>query len=141
MTPLRLIGRTNYSAADEAAMLAIGGTALRGPAKERTETFFVDDARRLVRSVVPASGDPYQHTCTEKSYTDGLYTSDELAVPFCGETLAKIAGVPLTQAAVALAFLKERGCVVDAAKRLNKKADAWVFEDGMVEYHALREKQ
>lgn len=140
MTTLSLVGRTNYSPADEARMLAIGAAAINPPT-ERQERFYVDDLRRLVRSVVPVNGEPYQHTCTEENFTEILYTIDELAVPFCVETLAKIAKVPLTQAAVALAFLKERGCVVDAAKRLNKKADAWVFEDGMVEYHALREKQ
>ncbi len=42
---------------------------------------------------------------------------------------------------MALAFLKERGCVVPA--RGKKNAAAWklfFFEDAMTEYHALREK-
>ena len=46
---------------------------------------------------------------------------------------------PSTQTAVAMAFMKERGCVVTRYRR-NYAAGRCVFEDAMIEYHALREK-
>jgi hypothetical protein len=42
----------------------------------------------------------------------------------------------MTQAAVALAFWKERSCVVTRYRR-NYAADNWLSEDAMTEYHAL----
>ncbi|MCC7388312.1 MAG: hypothetical protein IT431_06050, partial [Phycisphaerales bacterium] len=44
-----------------------------------------------------------------------------------------------SQVATALAFLKERGCVVTEGRRSYAPGPG-VFEDAMTEYHALREK-
>lgn len=46
--------------------------------------------------------------------------------------------LPATQISVALGFLKERGCVVTRCRR-NYPASNFLFEDAMVEYHALAE--
>ncbi|MCC7387509.1 MAG: hypothetical protein IT431_01945, partial [Phycisphaerales bacterium] len=43
-----------------------------------------------------------------------------------------------SQVATALAFLKERGCVVTEGRRSYAPGPG-VFEDAMTEYHALRE--
>lgn len=104
------------------------------------ETFRVRDGY-LVRAVVPARGKPYEHRCPQAAYEAVAHAADGFGrTPFTLDELADKAGVPSTQANTALAFLKERGCVVPALGRKSKGASAAVYEDGMVEYHALREK-
>jgi hypothetical protein len=44
--------------------------------------------------------------------------------------------VPCTQASVALAFMKERGCLAVRYRRLFPTSDAF-FADAMLEWHAL----
>jgi hypothetical protein len=44
--------------------------------------------------------------------------------------------VPCTQAAVALAFLKERGCI-DVRRKRSYPASAILVEDALIEFHAL----
>lgn len=104
------------------------------------ETFRVQDGY-LVRAVVPARGKPYEHRCPQAAYEAVAHAADEFGqTPFTMQELAAKAGVPTTQANTALAFLKERGCVAPAFGRKSKGASTFVFEDAMIEYHALREK-
>jgi hypothetical protein len=56
------------------------------------------------------------------------------------EELVPKANVPFTQAAVALAFFKERGSVVTERKRNYAAPGGGLHADAMIEYHALREK-
>lgn len=106
---------------------------------ERQESFAIIDGH-LVRSVVPARGTPYEHRCPLDSFREVLWAGEELA---CGgftlEEVAEHTGLPLTQVAVALAFLKERGCIQTRYRR-SHPADSALYEDGMLEFHALREK-
>jgi hypothetical protein len=44
--------------------------------------------------------------------------------------------LPATQISVALDFLKEQGCVVSRCRR-SYAASSFLFEDAMIEYHAL----
>ena len=107
---------------------------------ERDETFSVDRAGALCRSVVPRKGRPYVHRCEPASLEKVAHAIDEAGGK--GATLEEIAaaeGLPFTQAAVALAFLKERGCVV-VEGRQSYPASGCVHLDAMTEYHALREK-
>lgn len=107
--------------------------------RERIETFVVLDDH-LVRKVVPARGQPYEHRCPLASYKELAHTAAELGeAGFTVDELAEQAGVPMTQAAVALAFWKERGCVLTRYKRNHPASDV-MFEDAMIEYHALAEK-
>jgi len=47
--------------------------------------------------------------------------------------------LPWTQVAVAVAFLKERGCIRPTHGRKHEAATGDVFLDAMTEFHALRE--
>ena len=114
--------------------------ACREPAaSQRTEAFAVDDARFLVRAVVPKKGEPYEHRCPEEAFEAVAHAVAEATSPFNLEDLRQAADVNWTQAAVAFAFLKERGVVVPAGGRDHAAVSATPFEDAMVEYHALRE--
>ena len=44
-----------------------------------------------------------------------------------------------TQMMTAMAFLKERGCIVPARERRRQAASDFVYEDALIEWHALRE--
>jgi hypothetical protein len=100
-----------------------------------SETFEVLDGH-LIRKAVPARGEPYEHRCPFESYKELAYTAQEAGDGFTVDELAEKARVPMTQAAVALAFWKDRGCVVTRYRR-NYAADNWLFEDAMTEYYAL----
>lgn len=112
-------------------------------APERIERFTVAHDH-LVRSVLPRRGEPYEHRCPRASYEAIARAAEEFSAEygdpgFTLEELAKAAGTPHTQTAVALAFMKERGCVVTNYRR-SFAAGRCLFEDAMIEYHALREK-
>lgn len=112
-------------------------------ATDRIEHFTVADDH-LVRSVTPARGEPYEHRCPRASYEEIAHAAELFSTQtgdpgFTLEQLAKAASMPSSQTAVALAFMKERGCVVTRYRR-NYAAGRCLFEDAMIEYHALREK-
>jgi len=104
------------------------------------EHFRVDDKGELVRTRISTDGHTYEHRCS-------LVTLRAVAHHFDGRdsdqrTLNQIAGaeqVAWTQAAVALAFLKERG-IVERRGDSNHAASPDCYLDAMTEYHALREK-
>lgn len=103
------------------------------------ETFSIEDGV-LIRSVIPKRGTPYVHTCTLDVYKDIAWAINELGGrSFTGDALRDAADAPHTQAFVALAFLKERGCVVQVHGRRHAAASGTVYEDAMIEWHALRE--
>lgn len=106
----------------------------------RDETFSIDRAGALCRSVVPRRGRPYVHRCERASLEKVAHAIDEAAEK--GVTLDEIAAaedLPFTHVAVALAFLKERGCVAVEGRR-SYPASGCVHIDAMPEYHALREE-
>ncbi|MBZ0171918.1 MAG: hypothetical protein K8E66_06025 [Phycisphaerales bacterium] len=106
----------------------------------REETFTVDRSGALVRSVVPRRGEPYQHRCLFETFRSVAYAIDEAAGEgFTLEEIVEAEDLPSSQVATALAFLKERGCVVTEGRR-SFAAGPGAFEDAMTEYHALREK-
>ena len=108
---------------------------------ERIESFEVDRAGNLVRKVVPKRGKPYQHICTLACYEAVSHAAEEIGeAGFVLDDLAARADVPFTQAAVALAFFKERGCVITERKR-NYPAGPGLHADAMLEYWALRESK
>ncbi len=104
--------------------------------RERDERF---EVRReyLVRNVVPTRGKPYVHRCPLVSYEELAQAADEIGdAGFTVEELAGHAKLPMTQAAVALAFWKERGCVTTEHRR-SYPACTFLFEDAMLEFYAL----
>lgn len=123
---------------EEWAALESAVSALQEP-EDRSEFFEVDASRSLVRSVTPKKGDPYQHRCSEDSYTAFAHSVAEATGPF---TLEDLRGdLPWSQAAVAFAFLKERGIVIPTNGRMHIAAGSTPFEDAMVVFHALRAKR
>jgi len=107
--------------------------------RERVESFSVDRAGLLVRSVTPRRGKPYEHRCRLASLEAVAHRFDEFGEGDTVETLADAIDEPVTQAATALAFLIERG-IVERVGRLNFSASIDVYIDTMTEYHALRAK-
>ena len=115
---------------------------------ERIESFEVIDGH-LVRKVVPVRGEPYEHRCPRASFEQIAHAIDEIGrgplhAPmatdgFTLETLAEHEGLPSTQVAVALAFLKERG-IVETRYRRNYAATSSAHLDAMTEYFALAKK-
>jgi len=106
--------------------------------RKRRETFEVFDGH-LVRKGVPRRGRPYEHRCPLTSFEQIAHAAEELDEDgFTLETIAEHEGLPWTQAAVALAFLRERG-ILDVRYRRNYAATASVHLDAMTEYHALAE--
>ena len=95
----------------------------------------------LVRRVVPRKGQPYEHRCPEDAYEAAAHAIGELAGGFVLEDVRRAAEITWTEAAVALAFLKERGCVVPVHGRKHAATSDTIFEDAMTEYHALYEEK
>jgi len=117
--------------------------ATQPPANEREETFTVEEDV-LTRSVTPAPGrgDPYEHTCDLEVYEAVAHAIDELdGASFTYEEIRRSINAPFSQVAVAIAFLKERGCIVPAQRRRSVAATDHVHLDAMTEWHARRETQ
>ena len=117
--------------------------------RQLDETFIVDAASgALLRRVVPKRGKPYEHMCTKQVYDDVTYAIEQMgSASFTMEDIRAKAGggdeanmPPWSQVAVAIAFLKERSCIVPARERRHVAASDFVYEDALIEYHALREK-
>ena len=106
--------------------------------RERDETFELGDDH-LVRKVVPVRGKPYEHRCPRASFEQIAHAADEIGpAGFTLETLVEHEGLPFTQVAVALAFLKERG-IIETRYRRSYPATDCVHLDAMTEYWALAE--
>ena len=101
---------------------------------------FAVERDRLVRRVVPRCGRAYEHRCSLEVYTEVANRIDEAGdVGVTIEEIATAGDLPHSQVATAVAFLKERGCLVPVHGRRHVAASTTAFEDAMVEYHALRE--
>lgn len=97
-------------------------------------------AGHLVRAVVPLRGEPYVQRCTEAVFAEVARAVDAHAEGgVTTDMLHEALGLPHTQVAIALEFLKERGCVV-ARFRRSFPASGDTFLDAMIEWHALREQ-
>jgi hypothetical protein len=111
---------------------------------QRTERFWIDRAGVLVRSVTPRlPGKPYEHRCSLASYTAVAHEIDEIGdAGFTGEDVVRRTGLPFTQVMTALAFMRERGCiVVEGDRHYAPEGQAGgVHADALLEYQALRDK-
>jgi len=110
-------------------------------------TFHVDATGHLVRRGYPRSGKEYEQRCEFKTLEEAAHAIDEMnSAPFtyrevhAAMSAAPGATWPLTQVAVAIAFLKERGCIVPVTGRRHIANDDAVHLNTMIEYHALREE-
>jgi len=107
-------------------------------------TFAVDDGHLVMTAVAMTSRRPYRHTCPAVSYAAVAHALAEAGAG--GITRADLhekTGLPWTRIQVALLFLFERSIVErDGPRgRLYVPASATLFEDAMIEYHALREER
>ena len=107
--------------------------------RKRDETFTVLDGH-LVRAVAPARGRLYRHRCPLVTFERVAHAVDEAGGDgFTLETLVECEGLPFTPVSVALAFMKERGCVTTRYRR-NHAATDCVYLDAMTEFYALAEQ-
>ncbi|MFG0252397.1 MAG: hypothetical protein ACF8NJ_05930 [Phycisphaerales bacterium JB038] len=108
-----------------------------GPQQER----FAVEGDYLVHYVTPTRGKPYVHRCEKASYELLAHVAEEIGDEgFTLETLVEQADVPFSQAAVALAFWKERGILEPGHPRRNYPMSEDLHLDAMIEYHALLEE-
>ncbi len=104
---------------------------------EYRQTFTVEDGH-LVRTVHCKGGSSYQHRCSLDAYKAVVHHLDDHAAEgvTTNDLWDGLPDVPCTQASVALAVLKERGCIKVRWRRCYP-ASAVLFEDAMIEFHAL----
>ena len=107
---------------------------------DERQTFHVDHAH-LVRWVALRDGRTYAHRCSLASFEAVVRYIDEHAGEGITTTMLweALPEVPCTQASVAAAFLKERGCLDVRGRRMFLASDVF-FEDAMTEFHALAEE-
>lgn len=106
----------------------------------RIETFKIDRAGFLCRDVSPRHGKDYMHRCSLRAFREVAHHIDERAKDgFTLETMQDAIPEPMTQIAVALAFMKERGVVITEGRVNYAACPKAAFEDAMIEYHALDE--
>lgn len=104
-----------------------------------TDRFYVTD-QGLIREVTRSStGSTYSQRCTLENFKRVAWLIDQAARPITTADLWEMPDVPCTQASVALAFLKERGCVVTYPGRRSAAASDALYEDALTEYFALAE--
>lgn len=104
---------------------------------DHRQTFGLEDGW-LVRTVVKPDGSLYQHRCSLDSYRAVAHFIDEhgnVGVTTNG-LWDVLPDVPCTQAAIALAFLKEQSCVTVRHRRCYP-ASNFLVEDALLEFHAL----
>lgn len=108
----------------------------RSPVDER-QTFTIERGH-LVRTVAKPDGRTYSHRCSLASYKAIAHFIEEHAGQgvTTGMLWEAVPDVPCTQASVAVAFLKERGCL-EVRQRRMFPTSRFFFEDAMTEYHAL----
>lgn len=111
------------------------------PNPDGRESFYIDRHRCLVRSRVPANGTPYEHRCPEDAYVAIAIAIDAMKGPFSINEIHTRSGTTWTQAAVAFAFMKERGVVVPVGGRCHAAASKVAYEDAMIEFYAAQADQ
>ncbi|MFQ5732124.1 MAG: hypothetical protein ACE5KM_09220 [Planctomycetaceae bacterium] len=108
------------------------------PNRRAIDKTFSVEYGRLVRTVTLADGRSYTHRCELEAYRAVAWFVAEHAAEGVTTNMLwnELADVSCTQAALALDFLKERGCVVTRLRR-NFPASDVLYEDALIEFHAL----
>lgn len=104
----------------------------------RSDTFVrsISDGA-LVRLVQTRQGGRYRHVCTKQTYLRVAYGVERRSSQ--GTTVDELRrelDLPMSQVAVAIAFMDERG-VIEKVRRRIFPASSFAAEDAMVELHAL----
>ena len=108
--------------------------------RSQREVRFEVQRGHLVRHVKLKDGRSYSHRCTLAALQEVAWTIEERADSgvTTNELWEALPDVPCTQASLALAFMKDRGCVVTESRRCYPASGA-LFEDVMIEFHVLIE--
>jgi hypothetical protein len=113
---------------------------MRRKPEDRDVEFRVQDDHLEMTVTFRGEGDRgYTHRCTREVYREVAFGVEARAAG--GTTLKELAEAidePFTQISVALAFMKERGCV-EVRHRRTYPASGVLYEDAMIEYLALAE--
>lgn len=106
------------------------------PVDERQS--FTIELGHLVRTVAKRDGSTCSHRCEQESYKAVAHFIEENAGQgvTTGSLWEAVPDVRCTQASVAVAFMKERGCLTVRQRRMFPTS-RFFFEDAMVEYHGL----
>jgi len=96
-------------------------------------------ANCLQRTVALSDGTRYVHTCERQVYEAVAYAMEDNQ-PHTGQELSRTLNEPFTQVDVAFQFLKDRGIIETRHKRKSYAASGCVYEDAMVEFFALAER-
>jgi hypothetical protein len=108
------------------------------PNRQRDITFRVQDDHLEMHVTFAHQPDRnYMHRCTRDIFREVAYAIEDHAAG--GTTLEQIVhatNAPYTQVNVALAFMKERGCVEIRHRRTIPASDI-VYEDAMIEFMHL----
>ncbi len=106
--------------------------------RQRDVTFCVQDDHLEMRVTFAHQPDRnYVHRCTRDVFREVAYAIEDHAAG--GTTLEQIVhavDAPYTQVNVAMAFIKERGCVETRRRRTFPVSDI-VYEDAMIEFMHL----
>jgi hypothetical protein len=109
------------------------------PICRREESYTVCQGR-LIRKVRTRQGKGYEHHCPEKAFKATCNAIDDWNGPFVYEDIQAATGLPNSQVATAIAFLKERGTIVPAAERRHEAATYDTLIDGMAEWCYLEQE-
>ena len=109
----------------------------RRPSIDERQAFTVEMSH-LVRTVAKPDGTTYSHRCSQESYKAVAHFIEENAGQgvTTGSLWEAAPAVPCTQVSVAVAFMKERGCLTVRQRRMFPTS-RFFYEDVMAEYHAL----
>ena len=102
------------------------------------ETFDIE-RDHLVRRVVPRRGKPYEHRCPKAAFEEVAHAAEDMRTGITLERIQSTTGLPFSQVAVAIAFMKERGCLANEHGRTHAALEG-LHLDAMTEYHALGEE-
>ncbi|HCD32180.1 MAG TPA: hypothetical protein DER01_07200 [Phycisphaerales bacterium] len=108
------------------------------PNRQRDVTFrVIDDHLEMHVTFKHQPDRNYVHRCTRDVFRDVAYAiEDHAAGGTTHEQIVHVIDAPCTQVNVALAFMKERGCVETRHRRTFPASDI-VYEDAMIEFMHL----
>lgn len=111
----------------------------RQPVDQRQS--FTFELGHLVRTVRRRDGGTYCHRCSLEAYKAVVHFIEEHAGQGVTTNMLwkAVPDVPCTQTSVAVAFMKERGCLSVCQRRMFPTSD-FFFEDAMIELHAMQHK-
>jgi hypothetical protein len=116
-------------------------THTRSRSQRRREVCFQvrDDILEMIVSFPDQPQRDYIHRCTRDVFREVAFAIEETAASgaILDELVAAL-DAPFTQVNVALAFMKERGCV-ETRRRRSYPASGQLYEDAMIEFMYLAE--